>query len=68
MCLCPLCAVTQITQMDHLELWVQVIKTKNFLFCQGVKKRRKKNACVLQAAVIYLWVVLQTAVYYHCDG
>lgn len=60
-----LCAVTQITKMDHLVLWVQVIKTKNFLSCWGVKKKRRKNGCILQAIIIYLWVVLQTSVYYH---
>lgn len=60
-----LCAVTQITEMDYLVLWVQVIKTKNFLFCQSVKKKRMKNACVLQAIIIYLQLVLQTSVYYH---
>lgn len=58
-------AVTQITEMDHLVLWVQVVKTKSFLFCQGVKKKRKKNACFLQTLIIYLWVVLQTSVYSH---
>lgn len=63
-CVSP-CAVTQITEMDYLVLWVQVIKTKNLLFCQGVRKKRKKNACILQVLIIYLWVVLQTSVYYH---
>lgn len=50
-CICvSLCTVTQINEIDYLVLWVHV--TKNFVFCQCVK--RKEEKCLYFPAYYHL--------------
>lgn len=42
-CVCvSLCAVTQITEINHLVLCVQVIKTKNFFSVRVLKRKGRE--------------------------